>query len=1019
MLNVHNSVNSIAFSRDGKLLATASRDHKVRFWKPDTGTEATELAIDHSTPINSVAFSKDTDSKLVALASDDTNIVVYNVPENRQLATLEGHQKWVTEVVFSPHNKYLVSGSGDKTVRIWDIPTGLISETKVSSGSTISPQRTLEVHGGPVNSVASSPTDCGLFASASEDRTVMIWNIETKETKPILTGHSEAVNSIAFSPDGQLLASASDDGTVRLWNVELGVPYGVFKGHSSWIRDISFSSDGQLASASDDKTIKIWDPKMGEIQRLYDEHLYSVTAVAFSPTKHQWYASASEDQTIKLWDRETGAVFATLEGHSNTVNSVRFSPNGELLASCSDDNTIRLWKTNNIEASRKEDKIVKEEAYRLFQGHISEVNSIAFSPDNRLVVSGSSDNRVIIWDIETKKKLTIIRHSHTVRVVAASYNCATGQLLIASASNDHKIKLWRKVKEVPNSNSETLCCYEDWIKTLKFSTDAEENPDSEPERLFPEHGDWVRAIAFSNDGQLLASGSDDNKVRVWSTEKEACVHYATFDSHFDWIRTVIFTPNKELLLSGSDDGTIILWDLAKRLKRATLKGHSAQVNSIDVSSDSQLLVSASNDATVKIWDIKTSEASTLEKHSDNVVAAVFSPDDEQIVSISDDKTVKLWGTKRRELLTPADGDLDPIKKIEFSNKLDRVVSLSEDGVIRFWDLTGKPQNMLKGELDGANCISFSPDGASLVSGSNDNKVRLWDTSTGTGKVANTRNAHLGAVNCIAFLTLPGTPGPKQIVVSGSDDTTIRIWKMEKGNLSMEGVLTGHYDRINSIAYSSRSNLLASASDDKRVMIWNIGKEEPNFEAKFVLVHPSEVKFVDFSGERIVSTSKDNKVWIWDTAKGTLHASLEGQESLVTAIAISPDERFVATASEDNMVKIWSFKRGRVEVPIEKVPAYGPIRKLSFPERGSFLTTDRGPLRPTSLREIGALTSLTDSLPLSEFYVGMEWITRGAAHILRIPLEYQPSTVAIQDKLAIVGLRSGSLLFLTIDLNKVR
>jgi WD40 repeat protein len=1005
------SINSITFSRDGKLLASASSDYTVKFWKAGTGTELTELAIVHSDSINSVSFSRD--SKLVALASEGHTIMVYDVLEKRQLAALKGHSNWVTDVVFSPDDKHLASGSGDETVRIWNIPTGATDgATEVDSGSSDSLQSKLEGHWGPVNSVAFSPVDCKLLASASGDQTVRIWNIQDETTKTTLIGHSEAVNSVAFSPDGQLLASASDDGMVRLWSVEFGISYGVLEGHSSWIRAVSFSPDGQLASASDDRTIKIWDTEMGNIQRAHDEHSNSVTAVAFSPTKYQWYASASEDQTIKLWDRETGAVFATLEGHSDTINSVKFSPSGELIASCSDDNTIRLWNTSTIEATRKETGIVK--ACRPLKGHESGVNSIAFSPDNKLVASGSSDDRVILWDIETGKKLTIIRHSGTVRAVAFSQDPDTGDLLVASASNDCTVKLWRKAQEAPDSDPGTFRGHEDWVKALGFSNDAKDSPDSEPTTL-GDYDDWVRAIAFSNDAKLLASGSDDRQVKIWSTAKEPYVCLATFGDHVDWVRTVAFSPNKELLVSGSDDNTIILWNVAKLQKRAILSGHSDQVNTVDVSRDNQLVISASNDMSVKIWDIKTGEMSTLGEHSDYVRAAVFSPNGEQIVSISDDNSVKLWDTKKRESFTPLDGDLGPVNKIKFSLKGDLIASLSENGTIRLWDSTGKPQSMLKGHLDCVKCISFSPDGASLVSGSDDKTVRLWDMSAGTRRVIDTTNGHLGPVKCIAFLPLPGPLDPKQLVASGSDDTTVRLWNMEKG--TMERILVGHQDRVNYIAYSSGRDLLASASDDKRVIVWYHRTGEP----KFALIHPNEVTFVDFSGDQIVSASNDYRVWIWDADQGTQHSSLEDHKGLVTAIAISPDKNLVATASEDNTIKIWSFKKGRQEVPRETVIAYGTIRKLNFSENGSYLNTDRWRLRPESLpqalRNTGPLTSLVNALPLSWLYVRTKWVTRGTTEILRLPPDYQPSTVDVRENRLVLGLKSGNLSFLTIDLSK--
>jgi WD40 repeat protein len=210
----------------------------------------------------------------------------------------------------------------------------------------------LEGHKRRVNAVAFSP-DGQLLASASSDRTIVLWSPATGEFVQHLEGHSDHVNAVVFSADGQLLASASDDKTVRLWNPVTGEQLQRLKGHTRWVNSVVFSADGQLlASASHDKTVRLWNPATAEqVQRL-EGHNSCVNAVAFS-TDGQLLASASNDKTVRLWNPATGKQVQQLEGHHWEVNAVAFSTDGQLLASASFDHTVKLWNLATGELSQQ------------------------------------------------------------------------------------------------------------------------------------------------------------------------------------------------------------------------------------------------------------------------------------------------------------------------------------------------------------------------------------------------------------------------------------------------------------------------------------------------------------------------------------------------------------------------------------------------------------------------------------------------------------------------------------------
>jgi WD40 repeat protein len=279
----------VAFSPDGRLLASASRDSTVRLWDGRSGAEL-QILQGHSDGVVAVAFSSD--GNLLASASFDSTVRLWDGHSGAALQTLKGHSDEVVAVAFSPDGKLLASSSRDSTVRLWDSRSGAALQTLIG-------------HLGGIWAVAFS-SGGKLLASSSKDSTVRLWDSRSGAALQTLKGHSDEVWDVAFSPDDKLLASASYDSTVKLWDVHWGVARQTLKGHSDGVVAVAFSSDGKLL------------------------------------------ASASKDSTVRLWDSRSGAALQTLKGHSAEVGAVAFSPDAKLLASGSDDSTVRLWGTGRL-----------------------------------------------------------------------------------------------------------------------------------------------------------------------------------------------------------------------------------------------------------------------------------------------------------------------------------------------------------------------------------------------------------------------------------------------------------------------------------------------------------------------------------------------------------------------------------------------------------------------------------------------------------------------------------------------
>ncbi|GAX43692.1 WD repeat protein with Ser/Thr protein kinase motif [Tolypothrix sp. NIES-4075] len=320
-------------------------------------------------------------SRPVAITKSSPSQPVKTTSENSdQPSTLKGHSSDVNSVTFSPDGQMLVTGSDDRTIKLWNLTT----KQEI---------RTFKGHTSYIYAIAISP-DGQTIASGSVDKTIKLWNLNTGKEIRTLKGHSDSVASVAFSPDGKLLASSSLDKTIKLWNLETNKEIRTLTGHSQAVASVAFSPDGKtLASGSWDKTIKLWNLNTGKEIRTLTGHLDFVLSIAFSPDGQQ-LASGSKDKTIKLWNVNTPKVIRTLTGHDDKVTSVAYipkggyskNPNSLIVASGSNDNTIKLWDT----ATGREIRTLKKDSGYVY--------AIAISPDGRTIASGgSADNIIKIW----------------------------------------------------------------------------------------------------------------------------------------------------------------------------------------------------------------------------------------------------------------------------------------------------------------------------------------------------------------------------------------------------------------------------------------------------------------------------------------------------------------------------------------------------------------------------------------------------------------------------------------------
>lgn len=575
---------------------------------------------------------------------------------------------------------------------------------------TIQERNRLLGHTNKVNEVSYS-LDGELIASASHDETVKLWQIDGTllQTFP----HSDWVYGVSISPNRQMIASACADTLVRLWHIN-GTLLQTFEGHSKMVNKVSFSPDGQMiASASDDKTVKLWRVDGTPLQTL--QHSDMAYGVIFSPDG-QMLASASLDQMVRLWHID-GTLLQIFEGHTGSCNRVSFSPDGQMIASASDDHTVKLWRIDGT-------------LLQTFSGHSDVVNTISFSPDAQKIASASSDKTIRLWRIDGT--LLQIFQGHDDKIYGVSFS--PDSKTIASASDDKTVRLWH----------------------IDDST-------------FAGHTDKVWSVSFSPDGQTLASGSWDRTLRLWRIDGTPL---RIFRRHSDRVFSVIFSPDGKTIASASDDTTVKLWSI-DGTELQTFRGHTNRVYGVNFSPDGQMIVTSSHDTTVRLWHIDGTLLQTFEGHSDWVYGVSFSPDGQTIASASHDKTVRLWHIDSTHLKT-IEGHSDRVWSVSFCPQGSMIASASFDATVKLWRLDGTLLQTLQ-HRDIVNKVSFSPDGQMIATASNDKTVKLWSLD---GTLLQTFHGHTDRVLGVNF-----SPDGKTIASCG-EDKTVKLWRLD----GTEGIL---------------------------------------------------------------------------------------------------------------------------------------------------------------------------------------------------------------------------------------
>lgn len=570
------------------------------------------------------------------------------------------------------------------------------------------------------------------------------------------------VMSASFSPNGQAALTLCDDGSARLWDVKTGKQIRTFQGNMAFSRSAVFSPDALFVLISDGEQARLWDAASGQLVRSFTADVL-IGSIAFSHDGR--FVLAGDGKTARIWDAASGAPLKSFLGHTDSVFSVAFSQDDRYILTGSTDHSARLW---DVATSRQ---------IRSFDGQVAEVLSVAFSPDGSRVLTGGMDRTVRLWDTATGHQLLSFPG---VTEGANSVAFSPDGRSVLAATGDHAM-LWDALT-------------------------------GQPLRPFVGHSDVVYTATFSSDGRFVLTGSADHTARLWdsATAKEI----RSFQGQAKIVNSVAISPSGHFIAAAGGDQELHLWDTQTGQLVRSFAGHEDAILAVAFSPDSRSLLTGSADHTARLWDTETGQMVrifSVQGHFGYIRAVAFSPDGQLVATGSTDHTGSLWRVATGEQLHLFEGHTEAVRSVLFSGDGHIVATVGEDHTAKLWEASSG--RLLSSFQVGATLVvaaAISPDGRLLLTGGADSTATLWDIAS--GQRVRSFEGHTGIVTSVAF-----APN-RRTVLTGGADKTAALW--EAGSGKRIRTFEGHTSWVASVGFSPDGRFILTGGYDATTRLWD-------------------------------------------------------------------------------------------------------------------------------------------------------------------------------------------------------
>ncbi len=550
----------------------------------------------------------------------------------------------------------------------------------------------------------------------------------------------------------------------------------------------------------------------------------------------------------------------SFDGHISWITGVGFSPDSQTIASSSSDKTVKLWSFDG-------------NLLQTLEGHEDEVMDVSFSPDGEMIASVSQDKTIRLWKKSTDTKIQWILdktlEGHSGWIVGVSFS--PDSQIIASASEDKTVKLWHK-------NGNLL-------------------------HTFSDHTDGVINVAFSPDGKLIASASKDHTIKLWDLEKKELK--SSSEEHWAEVSAVSFGLDSKTFISSGWDKLVMFWKIDENVPSVIRsEGHEAKVYYVTFSPDGETIAAVSQDSLITLWNKNGDSKRTFKGHKDSVTKVSFSADSKTLVSGSLDGTIKIWDCTRK-----FNGHSSEILKIDFSLDGETIATVSEDGTVKIWHRNGELLSSFQGNDGAVFDIKFNPDGKTIATASQ-NKVKIWNFK---GKKKESFSEYNSFVSSINF-----NPEGTEIAI-GYDDGTVILWNIddEESRILTNDTETKHIEKVYMLTFSPQGTMIATASADKTVKLWDLNGE--------LLAHreyESSAYYVSFSHDgRLIATASmtenyAHQIELWHPNNNYQQILKGNFNSLVMGLGFIAEGKIVAAISDDQTITLWNTADGKLLQTIE-------------------------------------------------------------------------------------------------------